>query len=440
MSYIIKATYTGDGAETSFEVPFPYITAGDLEVTVEGDAVDFDASTYGTVLIDPAPGNGDEIIIRRVTDIDEGAVTFTDNAPWLASDVNTADRQLLYSIQELNETISSLELGDGNLPDPVGLNRMLVSQSSGPGYVWSQFTVAQVQSLLGISAIVPSPTAGRKFLVTDESTAAYELIDGDTLLSDLGLDEIIGLPDISGNSPNYFVVTTSPTTYALKSPSASRSALGLGTAATKNTGTTVGTIPVLVDVSGSPGLPAVDGSQLTGVQREFDRVVFEGVSLNWPGSSGAWSELLAQNDATLAAKLGGEDTAWYSIQTSSGNPRYIRLTTGTYKMRVELRLELGALTMNDELSCELRFKNATGTTSPNLSSAPYVSTDKFYCKTTSGGALEFGNQVGSLALEGWFKVTTANADMVLEVYITNSGVSAANIDFSLLRVIVEKAT
>lgn len=47
--------------------------------------------------------------------------------------------------------------------------------------------------------------------------------------------------------------------------SAARATLGLGTAATRDTGTATGNVPLLQDVGGTPGLPAVDGSQLTNV-------------------------------------------------------------------------------------------------------------------------------------------------------------------------------
>jgi hypothetical protein len=44
-----------------------------------------------------------------------------------------------------------------------------------------------------------------------------------------------------------------------------RTNLGLGTASVEDVGTSTGNVVQLQDVSGSPGLPAVDGSQLTGI-------------------------------------------------------------------------------------------------------------------------------------------------------------------------------
>ena len=47
--------------------------------------------------------------------------------------------------------------------------------------------------------------------------------------------------------------------------SAARTTLELGTASTRDTGTATGDVPLLQDVAGTPGLPAIDGSQLTGL-------------------------------------------------------------------------------------------------------------------------------------------------------------------------------
>lgn len=66
------------------------------------------------------------------------------------------------------------------------------------------------------------------------------------------LDSITGLVDQSGDA----------------TPASVKAALGYGTAADKDTGTAIGNVPLLEDVDGNAGLPAVDGSQLTGIINE----------------------------------------------------------------------------------------------------------------------------------------------------------------------------
>ena len=51
----------------------------------------------------------------------------------------------------------------------------------------------------------------------------------------------------------------------LANAATARTNLGLGTAAVENTGTSTGNLVKLIDVSGSPGFPVLDGSNLTGV-------------------------------------------------------------------------------------------------------------------------------------------------------------------------------
>ena len=57
-----------------------------------------------------------------------------------------------------------------------------------------------------------------------------------------------------------------------------RTNLGLGTAATKNTGVAIADVVEIVDVTGTPGLPPIDGSQLTGIS---GRLAVEFVSGNF---------------------------------------------------------------------------------------------------------------------------------------------------------------
>lgn len=58
-----------------------------------------------------------------------------------------------------------------------------------------------------------------------------------------------------------------------------RNNLGLGTAATKNTGNAIANVVEVVDVAGVPGLPSLDGSQLTGISGRL-KVEFVSGSFN----------------------------------------------------------------------------------------------------------------------------------------------------------------
>ncbi len=113
-------------------------------------------------------------------------------------------------------------------------------------------------------------------------TADYMYCDGDSvLLSGATIVTVSGtLPPVLSNATIKFgqpvnnapeaTETYTPGTVGLdvfesETASAIRTVLELGTAAEADTGSSTGDVVVLEDVGGTPGLPAVDGSQLTGI-------------------------------------------------------------------------------------------------------------------------------------------------------------------------------
>lgn len=124
-----------------------------------------------------------------------------------------------------------------------------------------------------------APTAAASTDTTQIATTAFvqavvaALING----SPGALDTLNELAAAMGDDPNFAATVTnaiaaklakSANLADLTDKAAARTNLELGSAATKNTGTSTGSIPLLEDVGGSPGLPAIDGSKLTGVDAD----------------------------------------------------------------------------------------------------------------------------------------------------------------------------
>lgn len=308
-----KVTYTYSGTSETFPITFDYLSSSDLSVTVNGTPVTF-TITGSSVDPDPELNVDDVIVISRVTDIDDARVVFDDPSRLSEDDLNTAFNQVRYSLQEAYTAIEELTVspGGGNLPTPTGANIFLVSQSDGSGgYQWAQKTVGQTQSILGIaSAVVPTPSAGSKFIVSDASSDVYELATIAEVKTLLGINELP--PAIAGRQSYFLVSNTGGTAYELISSTDSRSRLGLGNAAVLNTGTSIGNIPVLVNVNGVAGLPAVSGANLTGVQKTVDYSIWE----KKPSQA-----ILLTNEANSSTPNTGElsgSTGWVSVSSQSG--------------------------------------------------------------------------------------------------------------------------
>ncbi len=96
----------------------------------------------------------------------------------------------------------------------------------------------------------------------------------------------------------------------------------LGTAAFQDVGTATGNVPQLEDVSGSPGLPAVDGSQLTNVGQglELLSVTTSGATREFTDPAwfgGAYAGLVLEFDSVIPATNGAN--LWMRVSTDGGS-------------------------------------------------------------------------------------------------------------------------
>lgn len=118
--------FTGDGSTVEFTVTFDYIqrdhvkvyrvvtaTEAETELTVitSGDPSDdeyvWESNTK--IKVGTAPTTEQELKIVRETPKDEQLVDWKDGSYIVAADLNTADLQLLYDIQELDDRVSELD-------------------------------------------------------------------------------------------------------------------------------------------------------------------------------------------------------------------------------------------------------------------------------------------------------------------------------------------
>jgi hypothetical protein len=99
--------------------PIPYLRQADISVTVNGVlktlTTDYTFNTAGTAIVLNTAVSGATVVISRVTDISDATVVYTAGSTLTAQDLNNADNQIRYGLQEFSDTYGSLTTGTGDL-------------------------------------------------------------------------------------------------------------------------------------------------------------------------------------------------------------------------------------------------------------------------------------------------------------------------------------
>jgi hypothetical protein len=306
-----SATYTGNGLATQFNVPFLYVNRLDVQVAVNTIPVTYTWIDDQTIQIQPAPDVGASIVLTRTTDVSSLVTDFEDGANLTAKDLDSAYRQALFYAEELKERLDfyvdfwgNQIVGGGDLPPTSEVNQFLICDGTGG---WVVRSLGDTQTILGIS----------------------------------DLQDVTGLPD---NEGKFGFLFSDGTNWKILGQKPTRDVLNLGnmalhdvsefsTAIITPIGTAVGNLVALQDIGGGvAGLPAVDGSLLTGVSREKHILVWESHPYNEGG--GAYNDNTVWATKSLNVKV-LDDTG--AVTVASG---MVTLPAGKYRFRIKSNLML----------------------------------------------------------------------------------------------------
>lgn len=108
MSYNTSVTYTGNGTQTDFSIPFSYDAASEVQVVRldTGASLPFTLPTSGTCRLNTALANGVQFSIYRDTDASAGIVNWTVNTSVRSSLLNSMTKQFLKVMQEVKDGIA----------------------------------------------------------------------------------------------------------------------------------------------------------------------------------------------------------------------------------------------------------------------------------------------------------------------------------------------
>ncbi len=115
-------TYDGDGTTATFGVPFPYVAREHVHVYIGWDpstrsftselehGVGFTFASGNEITTTVAPGALEELTVLRITPIGEQLTDWQTGSPPTARELDVADRQVLYAVQEfIDQTLQARE-------------------------------------------------------------------------------------------------------------------------------------------------------------------------------------------------------------------------------------------------------------------------------------------------------------------------------------------
>lgn len=314
-----RVTYTVSGGNRDYSVPQGYLAKSDISATDNGTPVTFTWLNSTTIRLDSTPTNDHKIRIYRNTPLNNVAVDFVDGANLTEADLDKSYRQAFFSVQEFSDRLDFWEewlqnqvISGGDLPPVYVDNSFLVSYSN----TWVVKSLADTKTLLGISSTqayttIPNPTGEKVVVYSDGTANTFSLLTLDDLGTALKLGTIAAL-DVED--------------FPLISLTA---------------GTDVGDIVQLVNLStnpsvNTPGLPAINGSQLTSLPKKL--------------------HLLATLETAYNVNGGGYTSTPTPVQRALTNIRYneitgaslsggnIRLPKGKYIVRARSKCRVNAQT------------------------------------------------------------------------------------------------
>lgn len=100
MSVTTYITYNGNGTQTEFVIPFPYVNEQDVGVARQNGTVSYTFLDPATIKLSSPLAVGDVLTIRRETNVETPVVSFTNGSAYTADQLNSAFKQILYSAQE----------------------------------------------------------------------------------------------------------------------------------------------------------------------------------------------------------------------------------------------------------------------------------------------------------------------------------------------------
>jgi hypothetical protein len=193
------------------------------------------------------------------------ALSFTGRTSELTNNANfiTAAQAPVQSVNTLTGavTLNGANLTSANTPvNYTAATSALNSHLAGIDTVLGTLGGSTVASVNGISPVAGDVTVTAQDIDTNHTAVNYTSAGASVTEHVAGIDTAVGLRPLTTAT-----LLKADNLSGLADVATARTNLGLGSAATKTAGSAIGNVLEIVDVGGSPSLPAIDASQVTGL-------------------------------------------------------------------------------------------------------------------------------------------------------------------------------
>lgn len=153
--------------------PIPYIRQSDIKVYVNTVlktlTTDYTFNTAGTAIVLNSAVSGATVLLQRITDITDPTVVYTAGSTLTAQDLNNADNQIRYGLQEFQDSVQA----GGGVPD--GDKGDIVV--GGNGTIWTVDTGAVTEGKIASGAVTETKIGTGA--VTSTKIANDTIVDAD---------------------------------------------------------------------------------------------------------------------------------------------------------------------------------------------------------------------------------------------------------------------
>lgn len=158
--------------------PIPYIRQSDIKVYVntvlQTLTTDYTFNTAGTAIVLNSAVSGATVLLQRITDIADPTVVYTAGSTLTAQDLNNADNQIRYGLQEFQDSVDA----GGGVPDgdkgdiSVGGNGTIWTVDNGAVTEAKIASGAVTETKIGTGAVTSTKIANDTIVNADINSAA----------------------------------------------------------------------------------------------------------------------------------------------------------------------------------------------------------------------------------------------------------------------------